>query len=315
MDLPGNILRQYFKVSAEERLTTAGMSVIIAIRGISRQAQLHQCIRWALNQTLSPVEVIVVEEDRESVIDLSPFSDKPNVRHLFLQSNKLFCKSACYNHGVSNAMYRFICGVDADILIPSEFLMAGYLYLQKCHACFIADDIYYIENSSDHLTDFKFTGQTWKTHRADWQFHGGVFFIHKQLYYDIGGHDEWFVGYGSEDSDFYKRCHDMLHVAVDSFAVLHMEHDRDPVDKKSAVTNERYALHIQETALHTRVNQLKSHNKHLTGGMLKTPHMRFPNIPPHQIGEKNKQKRKLMGNLSVHINLPEEKEKPNPNRR
>ncbi len=293
MHLPPNITRQYFLVKQTDKLDTDGMTVVIAIRGVVRQSQLHQCIRWVLNQTLNPVEVIVVEEDITPRINLDPFKDIPNVRYLFIKSHNLFCKSACYNHGVSHATYNYICGLDADLLIPSEFLMNGYLHLQKCQACFIADDIFYIENDTSELMQFRYTGRTWKTHRAPWQFHGGVFLIRKQVYYDIGGHDEQFIGYGSEDSDFYKRCHDLLYVTTDNFAILHIDHERDVLNDAAAEKNKLYLEHISDTPLNTRIKLLKSYNQYLKGEMLDTPVTIFPDISPKKITAESKTMRIL----------------------
>ena len=268
MKLPDHILREYFICEPKDKVLTEGMTVIIPIHGKSRVKQLINSVAWATNQTLDPVEVIIVENGLMPLVDMDVFKQYSNVRYHFIENRGAFCKSACYNAGVSMASYQYICGLDADIIIPSEFLLYGYLELLKKDACFLADDIHFLEGEMEHMLDFNFSGKTWQNDRAKWQFHGGTFFINRQKYYDVGGHDEYFRGYGSEDSEFYKRVHDTLSVSVSTHNILHQEHGREPDSFVNEEKNKAYLYYVQSILLSRRIENLKQCNPHLTGKLL-----------------------------------------------
>lgn len=280
MRLPDNIQRRYFVVEAKDKVKTDGMSVLVTIRGINRIKQMVQCVNWALNQTLSPLEVIIIEDGPEPVVDMKVFAKYPEVKYHFIQNKDAFCKSACYNLGASAAVYTNLCGIDADLLMPADFLMTGYMHLLKYDVVFPADDIYYLETEMEDMFDFNFSGKTWQTHRAKWQFHGGSFFIKRQKYFDIGGHDEAFKGHGSEDSEFYKRCHDLLVHTVDTHALLHIEHGYELADFENIERNKKWLYDVQSQKLSDRIRYLKKHNKWLALNLLNNNTTVIPDTVP-----------------------------------
>lgn len=280
MKLPDHILREYFICEPKDKVPTEGMTLIIPIHGKGRIKQLINSVTWATNQTLDPVEVIIVEDGSVQLVDMKLFEKYPNVRYHFIENKGVFCKGACFNAGVSRASYQYICGLDADILIPSEFLLYGYLELLKKDACFLADDIHFLEGEMQHPFDFNFSGKTWQKDRAKWQFHGGIFFINRQKYYDIGGHDEYFRGYGSEDSDFYKRVHDLLSVSISTHNILHQEHGREPDSFVNEEKNKAYLYYVQSILLSHRIENLKRCNPHLTGSSLSKSTIKIPATIP-----------------------------------
>lgn len=308
MRLPEQVEKQFYTVTSDKKVQSDGMSVIITIRGESRLNQLYQCINWCLNQTLTPIEIMVVEHGPFKVAKLEQFGSL--VKHLYIEDKGHFCKSACYNLGVSNAQYPYICGIDADLLMPSNFLEEGYKQLQTSDACFLANDICYIGGSMQNMFDINFTGKTWLTHRANWQFHGGSFFIHKQKYFDIGGHDEFFKGHGSEDSEFYKRVHDTLKTSTGTACLLHVEHGRDKSDFDNIMINEGHLFAVQRIPLAVRIQQLKKSNVYLADVPSSTV---IPNVIPdtmeeyttriqeaQQLENVYRQRRQQMANTQVH---------------
>lgn len=269
MKLPDPILREFFLCKPEEQIQTAGMSVIVPIHGAGRIKQLDNCIAWAYNQTLQPIEVIVIEDGPVQLVDDAKLREKyQTLRYHYIKNDDAFCKCACFNAGASMAIYPYMCGLDADILVPTEFLMYGFLELQRNDACFLADDIFFIEDEMDDMFDFRFTGKTWQAHRAQWQFHGGVFFIRRQKYFDIGGHDEYFKGYGSEDSEFYKRVHDTLKTSKSTHNIVHRNHDREPSSFVNEEKNKLYLYYVQAIKMSLRIANLRATNKHLDGPLL-----------------------------------------------
>ena len=279
MNLPDNIIKQFCICEPINKVRCDGISVIITIHGSDRIEQLKRCLYWISNQSLTPVEIIVVEHSINPVVTTNMLLEYPGARYILLKNDTLFCKAACYNLGVSEAKYDRICGIDCDLIMPTDFLLNGYNELLTHDACFLAGDIYFLTNQMKNMYDFHFSGKTWLKDRAPWQFHGGTFFINKGKYFAIGGHDENFKGYGSEDSEFYERVSKILKVKKSDHIVLHQEHGREPHVLDNIEKNKTYLYGLKDIPDKTRVSQLHSYNRYLINKTGKIEVLEISDIP------------------------------------
>lgn len=248
-------------VSTQFGGTNEGISIIIPIHGKHFLNQLLTCIHYIRTQNLASYEIIIVEEDsKKSFSNLK--LNKGYEKHLFMQSEQPFCKAKCFNYGISRARYSKICGLDCDMIIPPNFLRFGEIVLSDHDAAFPAGNIYYSDDYPDNKYEFKWNGNKW-TEKAKFKFHGGCFFINKEKYEEIGGFNENFVGYGSEDTEFHNRVMDSCDKVYQGtyFSLLHMYHDEPHKKDKTIWNKNKFILNnLESKNIKTRVMRARSNN-------------------------------------------------------
>lgn len=234
------------------------ISVIIPVRGNQFKNQLNICIQSLIKCNNLNYEIIVVEEDLQPRYDSL---NQPNISYNFIQSDLPFNKSKCFNRGVSISKFDTICGLDCDMITPTNFLLNGIITLNGYDASFIADDICYTDEYPKNNMVFRWNKKTWKQ-KNNWQFHGGCFFIKKPAYFNIGGFDEGYIGYGSEDSDFYVRVHKKLSVCPKKgLPLLHMKHDSPHAI--NWIKNQTRYLRSRNREINEWIGEVKRSNKYL----------------------------------------------------
>lgn len=200
-----------------------GMTVIIPVRGNDRNGSLLLAIQHILAQNITPLEIIVVEEDKESIVDLKKYKNHPHVRLIFIPSTTHFNKSKAVNCGVANAKYQFISMSDVDMVLEKTMLWNIYNRLLTYSVCFTIKEIYYLEDMP-YQTPYIHNGQPWSS-RAKFYCHGGNVSFKRDRFIKIGGMNEIFVGHGSEDTEFYLRAKKLLGCSDERFnTCLHMPH-------------------------------------------------------------------------------------------
>lgn len=212
-----------FDLRKGHRHPSDGLSVLIPFRGGERNDSLLIGLKYILTQNMDPIEIVIVEEDKKSTLDLGAFKDKPNIKHIFLESSAPFNKSRAMNCGVAHCKYECISMNDVDMLLEKTMLWNIYSILQKVNVCFSILEIYYLTDTP-HTTPFYHNGQPWSS-RANFHCHGGNVSFRKSAYIEIGGMNEMFVGHGSEDTEFFRRANKLTSVSDKRFAFCcHMPH-------------------------------------------------------------------------------------------
>jgi len=242
------------------KFSDISVSIVIPVRGILFKTQLETCIYYINKFNKLNIEIIIVEED--AISNYSYLKDIDNIKYEFIKSSTLFNKSKCFNKGVSISNYDYISGLDCDMITPLNYFGNGVrCLLEGYDAAFIADDILYNDKFENNKLFFTWNNKRWKDNN-NWQFHGGSFFITKEAYNSIGGFYEAFEGYGSEDSEFYKRVHDKLKVSPNfGLPLLHMKHDNPYA--KNWRKNEMLYLTSRNIPVDKRINNVKQKNSYL----------------------------------------------------
>lgn len=219
-NLPSEILKK-FEYSTGPIKSVSGISVVIPLRGNDRITNLCYCITKMLQQNVEPLEIIISEEDNVPLFDNLPnFKRDSRVRYIFTKSDsKPFNKSRAVNAGVAASTYRFITMNDADIIIPKDYLYRICNILNEYESCFLGKEIY----NMDYLrSGIVFRGSK----RVDYFTGGSISFV-KEAFIKIGGMNEKFYDYGSEDCEFWTRLKALtnLHESRDC-PLLHINHRR-----------------------------------------------------------------------------------------
>jgi len=146
----------------------------------------------------------------------------------------LWNKSKALNYGIEKSQSEFVLTADVDLLFAPQFIETVHLFKNKC-----TYSLFKIGYLSKRVTEqqqmkldvnviaTKFIGDTF-----------GVGLYAKSALQNVGGLDEFFHFYGSEDEDLNFRIQAsgiQLH-RVDDLMLYHQWHERYPIRKDSKLT-------------------------------------------------------------------------------
>ena len=145
------------------------------------------------------------------------------------QKNMHFCKSVAFNSGVSVAKFEKLILHDADMLVGSDYFKTLSVLLDSHESAHIGKTVCYMERGSTDTIVKKQSADkdTILSDRIINYYEGGSFGIRRKAYHRIGGFCEDFIGYGCEDTEFFKRmANGTKNFNVRSIALFHLWHDR-----------------------------------------------------------------------------------------
>lgn len=169
-----------------------------------RRRNLQACIEAIAAQDIGKDlwTLILVEQDSERRF---PWEDGSVLTSMFDRSYEPFNRGRAFNYGVSHAGVSgkdLVCLMDADMLVDPSWLrrclsaMSGRAMLPYDRAIYMDEP-----NTQQAIEGGSFGGVSGDV----WHSQGGCIWITAELYEEMGGHDERYVGWGSADRDFYVR--------------------------------------------------------------------------------------------------------------
>ena len=187
------------------------LSIIISITGFDylREIALNDCLTCLSNQSFREFELIIVEQlaEKESLIDNKQckrheFSN--NITHVVLPyQEKGFNKAWCMNVGIRKTTTDVIMFLDSDMKFDNEYVNNAYNYFTgHKHKFMVGWDKLIKEPGRDEPKERIVGGQI--------QTAGGIFWVTKEFYLDVGCMSENFFGYGGEDNCFWRRANSKL---------------------------------------------------------------------------------------------------------
>ncbi|HET7433923.1 MAG TPA: galactosyltransferase-related protein [Thermoanaerobaculia bacterium] len=189
--------------NAEMRTESPRVTIVIGHRGFERLPHLLATIETVAAQTI-PVECIVVEQDVEPRIasQLPPW-----VRHLFTPCDTAYNRSAAFNAGVTAARAPIVILHDNDMLAPAAYAAEcvarandGFDFLElKRFVFYLGEEEtarVFASRDVPHLTPATVVQNAVGASTA----------ARRDAYFDAGGFDEGFVGWGGEDNEFWERA-------------------------------------------------------------------------------------------------------------
>lgn len=202
------------------------VSFLIGHRGRARLPLLQATLRSIAAQGM-PVECIVVEQSEAPEIrgELPPW-----VRYVHTPSGGLpYCRAWAFNVAARLASSGVLVLHDGDLLVPRGY--AAEAFAQVTGGKSFAD-----------LKRFLFYLRADGTlEKVVQNAQGGSVVAARDAYWDIGGFDESFVGWGGEDNDFWDRARTAG--KIDDFGYLpliHLHHDAQPGKIVGTPAIERY---------------------------------------------------------------------------
>lgn len=193
-------------VAPSDASNVPSISVVIPIRDINRQDAVNVVVNSIRAQLFPNVEIIIAEQDETPKVktaDLKPY-------RYFFAKNKYkkqpFTKAMAFNLGIANAAYDKIILQDADILCPANYAEKIYYLLDKYEGVHIGSRVIYLgEGSTQEVVKTRVVDKNKDCVRAVTYFEGGSLACTKKAYFNCGGFNEIFEGYGVEDCDFFER--------------------------------------------------------------------------------------------------------------
>lgn len=208
-----------------------------------RRRNLNACIDALACQDVNGVmwKVVFVCQDTEG-----PNSTQWNClsigggmvyREFFDRSYEPFNRGRAFNFGVSHAGVSgddLVCLMDADMLVDPGWLRRC-LTAMSSRAMLPYDRAIYMDEESTEAAIAKGTRGSDIT-GDQWHSQGGCIWITAELYEEMGGHDERYVGWGSADRDFYLRLVQALGGQPQRMSqpLYHMNHPEPDESQKAA---------------------------------------------------------------------------------
>ncbi len=255
VSLPEQVIDE-FKITGKSKIK---ITFIIPFRDTIRLSQLNKCLNNLIVR-YPGCEILLIEDSNVPVIK-QPI---PGVRYIFVYSKKLFNKSKCFNIGFLTATNEIICGLDGDMIIPSTLIDLTIDKINENKVVFPGREIYYAHEWIDpkDLTQKFWNHKTWSKDRAPTQFHGGIFICNKKAYSKVGGFDQRFEGYGSEDTSFYMRSTESKDNADNTrvMDLIHIDHGYDDVEQQAIETNKKLLFIYSQISPDERIIDCKKHN-------------------------------------------------------
>jgi hypothetical protein len=232
------------------------ISVILPVGGAPRHAALMVALKSFLCQTVGHFEIIVAEQSAAPM----PHDQLPRgVRYLHVPDEEVtreFNKSRLLNKAVQMARAPWALLHDADIAVPGDYLDAilqravkGWEAVRPIRFLFYLDEPQSLAFSGSGILP---------THveRVTQNFPGGSTAIKRETYWQIGGLDERFEGWGGEDTEFLDRLR-TRRVFPGHFApALHLWHPPAP-KKQSGDRNQKLLAQQMGIPAEERSRQLR----------------------------------------------------------
>jgi hypothetical protein len=206
------------------------VSYIIGHRGIARLPQLLATLRSLFAQRDVSCEYIVVEQDHlPNIRDSLP----AGVTHIWIKPPALdmpYSRAWSFNVGARAAKGKILVLHDSDICAPTRYAAE----LVKLHrlgyrAMRLHRFIFFLNEGSSSAFMANLYGQRRFVIEAIMQnSQGGTIALERDAYFEIGGYDESFVGWGGEDNEFFQRCQTTKCYPYMYLPFVHLYHPPQP---------------------------------------------------------------------------------------
>lgn len=218
---------RFSRVPENSELKQPQISFVIGHRGMDRLAGLLAVLESIAGQKDCSIECIVVEHDREARLrDVLPSW----IQYIHIpagEEDKGFSKSKTFNAGAKAASSEVLILHDGDMLVPQDYASEvlhwhkeGYefsslkrfiFYLSEASSQTVID-----QRSVDIVPEIEAISQNLPG--------GGSCAISRAAYFEIGGFDESFAGWGGEDIEFLDRARTLKKFDYEYVPIIHLWH-------------------------------------------------------------------------------------------
>jgi hypothetical protein len=239
------------------------VSVLIGHRGLQRLPLLLATLRSFASQRNVGLECIVIEQDDYPKIK----EQLPKwVKHVFQPTSNdslTYNRSAAFNCGAHVAKGKILLLHDNDMLVPInycydilELVRSGFAVINTKRFIFYLNqtDSEKVIKSVSHLKELypEYIVQNLEA--------GGSVAILKSSYFQIGGMDEEFIGWGGEDLEFWQRCASLDRWVWGFHCLVHLWHESQPLKHMDNNPNIDRFNQLESVAVARRIKMLKERN-------------------------------------------------------
>jgi hypothetical protein len=250
-------------VLADERATSAApaLSFIIGHRGTARLPHLLATIASLAGQRDADIECIVVEQDQTPLL---PGRLPAWVKHVFTplpEGGMPYCRSWALNVGAASASGRVLVLHDGDMLLPADYAAEALKQIAAgAQVANIKRFVFYMDEAD---TSRWFSGRRQLDASAPEAITqnleaGGSLVIVRDAFFEIGGMDEEFIGWGGEDNEFWERAQVLRRWEFGYLPIWHLWHPAQPKKQDLANETRRRFLELAGVPVADRIARLRA---------------------------------------------------------
>jgi len=235
------------------------VAFIIAFRGVERLPQLKSCLATLRAQRDISIEIILVEQSWQQLLNEELISGVRHIHARSTTSDMPFNKSWALNVGARHASADILIFHDADILAPTAYAKSivdivcrGYQVARIPRLVFYLDK----EQSSDVQDGCSLDGVRWAAEVRE-NCRGISLAIVKPAYWDIGGHDEAFYGWGGEDDEILQRAETLNFYPGGFMPFVHLWHPEQKEKHSGMHERENFSKEKMNIPVVKRISKLK----------------------------------------------------------
>jgi hypothetical protein len=231
-------------------------SVLIAIGGVDRLRQFLTVLASLRGQSHGSMEIIVVEQSLTPELEQTLPSD---IRYLHdrQEVGVEFNKSRALNVAARAARGKYFLIHDADYVVPRDYVSECCRVLNHAHAVRPSRFNFHLNQASTE----DFTGQQQLPNAPVSEFivqnNPTPMALRAESYWEIGGHDESFIGWGGEDVEFLSRLRTLTVAEGGWLPTIHLWHPPAP-RKASGHRNQRQQDELLATDPRMRIERLRA---------------------------------------------------------
>ncbi len=220
-----------FRAEPVQRQETPDVSFIIGHRGLARVPHLLATLSTIAAQVDVAFECIVVEQSNEPEIESLLPSWVRYVHTPLPYQDMPYSRSWTFNVGAELARGSLLILHDNDMLIPEDYAAQFVAHHHKGYEVInIKRFIFYLDK--EHSERIMTSGRLRLNHPPETVVQnleaGGSFAITRNAFFDIGGFDESFVGWGGEDNEFWERAQTRSVWPFGYVPIVHLWHENQP---------------------------------------------------------------------------------------
>lgn len=208
------------------------VSFIIGHRGKDRLPHLLSTLRSIASQRSVPFECLVVEQSyhpeiREALPEWVRYIHTP-----VSEQSMPYCRAWAFNVGARMAQGNVLVLHDNDLLVPQDYTIQIMERYQEGHEVINLKRFIFYLSESDSGSFFVHQGSGFEeTPRAIMQNSeaGGSIAVSRKCYFEVGGFNESFVGWGGEDNEFWERAQTRRVWPYGYLPIVHLWHSPQPL--------------------------------------------------------------------------------------
>jgi predicted glycosyltransferase involved in capsule biosynthesis len=186
---------------------------------------------------LPNANIIIIEQNTET--DITEINDLVNTHFKIKTEEPLFCKSLLLNEGYNISKNKLLIFNDNDCILHPNIMynINGLIDIWNKHLILpynrpvINLNEYQTINLIKKHKDFSYGALD--LIKRPFQSNGGIVMISSENYYNIGGHDPRFIGWGGEDDAFFVKGKNVLGLVRLDYDLVHMNHSKGVNDGAS----------------------------------------------------------------------------------